>query len=49
MVQKRFLIAQNKRSDALNAMQKNPSSLQSMVSDKVNKNLEKIAILCHFG
>ena len=33
-VQKLFLIAQKKRPDALNATQKNPSSLKIMISEK---------------
>ena len=44
-VQKLFLIAQKNRTDALNVTQKNPSSLQSMVSEKIKKNLKKYPFL----
>ena len=43
-VLKLFLIAQKKRPEALNAIQKKPSSLQGMVSKKNKKN-PKIPIL----
>ena len=44
-VKKLFLMAQKKCTDALNATQKKPSSLQSMVSEKRKKNTSKIPIL----
>ena len=45
MVQKTVLIAEKKIPDALNGTQKNPSSLQSLVSLKIKKSLSNFSFL----